>query len=218
MRPGPAPRLVVWLLEHYGSSSDNEALIGDLVERYHEGRSAFWCGKQAAVAVLVGAFENIRSHRLATLRAMAAGWLAYWTLGYVFFHFGFYQVMLDSLGLDNPDLLIGSWSPPVWWHNNSFGRIYTFGANAIATVAMGMIAVVSGWILATLFRPNQRSVVLVFSFTVLLSWICYSMTLGPNDIGSSLPWSAYFWLNSVLQTLGILMGAMMAERVRPSMA
>jgi len=100
----------------------------------------------------------------------------------------------------------------------SFGRIYTFGANAIATIAMGMIAVVSGWILATLFRPNQRSVVLVFSFTVLLSWICYSMTLGPNDIGSSLPWSAYFWMNSVLQTLGILMGAMMAERDRASMA
>jgi hypothetical protein len=155
MRPGPAPRLVVWLLEHYGSSSDNEALIGDLAERYHEGRSAFWCGKQAAVAVLVGALESIRSHRLATLRAMAAGWLAYWTLGYVFFHFGFYQVMLDSLALDNPDLLIGSWSPPVWWHNNSFGRIYTFGANAIATVAMGMIAVVSGWIVATVVSSES---------------------------------------------------------------
>jgi len=44
------------------------------------------------------------------------------------------------------------------------------------------------------------------------------MTLGSNDVGSSLPWSAYFWMNSVLQTLGILMGAPMAERVRLSMA
>ena len=49
------------------------------------------------------------------------GWLIYWPLGYAIFHFGLYQVTLDSLDLDNPDLLIGSWAPPIWYHTARFG-------------------------------------------------------------------------------------------------
>ena len=129
-------------------------------------------------------------------------------MGYVIFHFYLYGILLDSLALDSPDLLLGSWAPPMWWHTAAFGRIDTFGANLIATGVLFLIGIVSGRIVATLFRPHERSAVLLFGATVLLSWIHYGMNLPYDAIGAVLPWSIYFWMNSVVQTLGILMGAL----------
>ena len=33
------PRLATWVLRHFGLSPNNDAVLGDLVERYSEGRS-----------------------------------------------------------------------------------------------------------------------------------------------------------------------------------
>ena len=200
------PPLVVWLVTNVGCNLDNDAVVGDLVQYLHQGRSIAWIWKQAIVSIVVSFFAQLRRQPLTILRGVTAGWLIYWPLGYIVFHFGFYELALVSLDLDNPDLLIGSWAPPIWYHTAHFGRIYTFAANAIATGAMVGIALFSGMGLSRLFRPSARPVLLAFSATVLLSWVFYSFTLGDQAIGARLPWSAYFWMNTIVQVLGILIG------------
>jgi hypothetical protein len=186
-------------------------LMGDLAEGILRGKTGAWYWKHGISAIVISAFEEARRHPLVILRGVTAGWLIFWPLGYLFFHFGFYELALVSLALDNPDLLIGSWEPTNWWHTAQFGRMYTFAANAIASGVMFGIGIVSGWILSVLFRPHSRIAVLFFSCTVLLSWIVYSASLADDAIGARLPWSVYFWMNSVVQTLCILIGGSMAE-------
>jgi hypothetical protein len=205
------PALPAWLVAQTACSLDNDALLGDLAQRFAEGRSASWYWKQAAVSIVASVFAQIRRQPLTILRGVTAGWLIYFPLGYVIFHFGFYELALDSLQVDNPDLLIGSWAPPIWYHTAKFGTIYTYGANLIATALMFGISLLSGWILSALFRPGSRPVLLFFSVTVLLSWIFYSATLGNSAVGAVLPWSLYFWMNSLLQTAGILAGGSRAR-------
>ena len=49
------PRLAVWLLRNFGSSPDNESLLGDLNERLRQGRSCIWYWRQVGIALVVGA-------------------------------------------------------------------------------------------------------------------------------------------------------------------
>lgn len=45
------PRLATWLLLSLGSGPFTEALVGDLSEEYHCGRSDYWYWRQVAVAL-----------------------------------------------------------------------------------------------------------------------------------------------------------------------
>jgi hypothetical protein len=56
------PKRAIWLLRHLGSASRSEALTGDLVERFREGKSSGWFWKQAFIAITVGVLSEIRRH------------------------------------------------------------------------------------------------------------------------------------------------------------
>jgi len=62
------PGIATWLLQHFGCGPDNEAMMGDLAERYRKGETRAWYWKQVMVAialtgvrgpVLVGAVMGI---------------------------------------------------------------------------------------------------------------------------------------------------------------
>src|SRR5215472_15170633 len=72
-RHGP-PELAKWVFEHFGSA--NEALAGDLIEEYAQGRSAAWYWRQVLIAVLIGCSNQVRRHKLLTVRAVIVGWAA----------------------------------------------------------------------------------------------------------------------------------------------
>jgi hypothetical protein len=40
-----------WLLIHFGSRPNNASLVGDLDEKYRQGRSRLWYGRQVVVAL-----------------------------------------------------------------------------------------------------------------------------------------------------------------------
>ena len=54
------PRLAIWLLRHACPGSDQEALTGDVVERFCEGRTPAWVWKQALVAIALSVPTQIR--------------------------------------------------------------------------------------------------------------------------------------------------------------
>jgi len=75
MKTNQPPTVAKWLLRHLGSSTNNETILGDLDERYRQGRSVAWYWKQVLTAVIVG-ICNSRDD----VEAFIAGWLAFWTL------------------------------------------------------------------------------------------------------------------------------------------
>jgi hypothetical protein len=56
------PRLAIWLMRHACPRSNNEALTGDLVERFREGRSYGWFWNQVLIAITVGVLTESRRH------------------------------------------------------------------------------------------------------------------------------------------------------------
>src|SRR5437867_7912130 len=65
-----SPRIASWLLRHFGCSSNNETIVGDLDEHYGRHRSRTWYWKQIVIALMVGFFQEIRTRKLLTVRIM----------------------------------------------------------------------------------------------------------------------------------------------------
>jgi hypothetical protein len=79
------PGVATWLLQHFGSSTRNESILGDLAERYNrDSRSPLWYWKQVVVAVIVSFFSEVWSHKLLAFRALILGWVikAIWLAAY----------------------------------------------------------------------------------------------------------------------------------------
>jgi hypothetical protein len=55
------PKLALWLLKVWGSPYRNEALAGDLIEQYQEGRSRAWYWRQVIAAILGARWRFIRT-------------------------------------------------------------------------------------------------------------------------------------------------------------
>ena len=69
-----APAVATWLLKRLSSSADSDALIGDLIEDYLQGRSRIWYWRQTFVAIVVSFWREISRHPVLTLRAVVSGW------------------------------------------------------------------------------------------------------------------------------------------------
>lgn len=59
-RESNPPRSAIWLLRHVCPGSHNQALAGDLVEKFREGRSHGWFWKQVLIAIAVGVLGEVQ--------------------------------------------------------------------------------------------------------------------------------------------------------------
>jgi carboxymethylenebutenolidase len=60
MNRRPPPIFATWLLQHVGNQYQRDALIGDLIEEYHSGRSQAWYWRQVGLALLANSYEALR--------------------------------------------------------------------------------------------------------------------------------------------------------------
>ena len=60
MRSSRPPALATWLVEHLISRDKSEALAGDLLERFSQGRSVAWYWRQALVAIFMDFSKELR--------------------------------------------------------------------------------------------------------------------------------------------------------------
>lgn len=68
MNPSYPPRLATILLEHFGPESNKEALAGDLLESFRQGRSSAWYWRQVLSAI------PWRRHRVCFYLMFLYGW------------------------------------------------------------------------------------------------------------------------------------------------
>ncbi len=69
-KPNP-PTSAIWLLRHVCPGRDNDALTGDLLERFREGQTRGWFWKQVLMAFAVGIMRELRQHWPAFCYAIA---------------------------------------------------------------------------------------------------------------------------------------------------
>lgn len=184
MNRNQPPIIAKWLLRHSGCSPNNAAVVGDLDERYQQGRSEVWYWQQVLSAITVGFFTAIWGNGLLTLRALAVGWGMSLVSRYVL-------------------ILIREWLsavvhlskyPPTNWM-------------MIITWCEGVLAgILGGWLVAKLHRESARAMVLAYAASfmavILAIFIIYLPELpNPFTIAFALMISIFS-----LNTLGILFG------------
>jgi hypothetical protein len=69
------PLLPTWLLKQLGCGASNDAVLGDLAERYQKGESVVWYYRQTLFAILSSAFHDLQSRKLLALRAVFGAFL-----------------------------------------------------------------------------------------------------------------------------------------------
>jgi hypothetical protein len=52
--------LALYLLDRWGSPYHRESLAGDVIEQWHQGRSAAWCWRQVIVAILAARIRSVQ--------------------------------------------------------------------------------------------------------------------------------------------------------------
>ena len=143
MKSDRSPVLAAKLLDRLVSGPHAEALAGDLIEQYRQGRSGAWFWRQVLVAILAGVMRSVRDHKLQAAGAAAVG-LAFYLLSP-------FPIIWLARWLANEGLLRFFWSS-IW---------LTYTACAV-----------SGWIVARLRRvdtPADRlAMVCTYSASLLL--------------------------------------------------
>src|SRR5262249_56409818 len=72
VRMQPAPGIATWFLKLFCSSAEDESLIGDLLEKYQQGRGRFWYWRQVTAIVFLRLGGNVR-HLSLSAAAMPMG-------------------------------------------------------------------------------------------------------------------------------------------------
>jgi hypothetical protein len=72
MRSSKPPALATWMLEHLKPGRRNEALPGDLLEQFNQGRSVTWYWHQVLIAIWAGFVKEWRIFVWASV--LTAGW------------------------------------------------------------------------------------------------------------------------------------------------
>jgi hypothetical protein len=189
-----ATKIARWLLSHFGCSPNNDAVIGDLDERYRAGGcSGVWYWTQAFIALVLGLIKEILSNKLLAILAVLQGgavkaaWIA---------------VINDSRSLP--------------WVHKAEDDLRICMAFAILTVAT---CAASAWLVGRVSDPHGRAMVLfyllvelasvpaMFVFRYLWVWpFSMAVDIGLRHLGEG-PTVLAFWLGMVLMTLTIILGS-----------
>jgi hypothetical protein len=202
------PKVATWMLKHFGSGSDNDALLGDIAEQYRGKESVAWYWRQALSGIVVSFFKEIRGHKRIAAQALLAGW-GMWTV-YVTLVLGRLTpfFLKDSLGLSiQPTDPVGTawsafWAPVLIQANRAQPFSYVF-----AVALPFVVWTLSGWLVARLHREHQTGVVLLFAASILLMDL---LLAGPFISRVGLPLAVLFAgrlaANTAAAVLGILIG------------
>jgi len=163
------PKIATWMLKHFGSDLNNDAILGDLAERYREKGSAMWYWRQAMSGIAVSLFREIRGHKWIAARSLVMGWfmwILYVTLIFPLLtplfsgsHFAVAIVPQDPIGTAWSVL----WAPVLGQAN--FGTSFSF---AFAVGLPLVVWTICGWLVARFHRDHETSMVLLLAGSMLL--------------------------------------------------
>ena len=192
MKPNQPPKAPRWLLEDFGCTSNNQAVIGDLDERYYRGRTHRWYWRQSLLAIVSGLFHEVWTHKLLTLRAILVGWTLFVISRVVF---GATRNLLFALGI---------WS--------RFWRPDWITVPIVQTEIL-LSALAMGWVIAKLHSSNRSAMVLAYA-VYFASLQIFRLATGLLAGGIVFFSFVYFVVFILITTAGILFGGLFLHRHR----
>jgi hypothetical protein len=173
MRSDEPPRIASWLLRNFGCSPNNDAIIGDLNEKYQSGQSRFWYWRQSLLAILAGLWNEFRAHKLWTASGVVTGWLSALLLSKVLEPVYLALHKNDYLPFLYENMPVDWFSATAWW--TYIGRILRPFDWSLAGFAC-LVSVCSGLLVVLLHRHRSRAPLLAFFLSrciVMLPFICF---------------------------------------------
>lgn len=143
---------------------NNDAVIGDLDERYRAGRSAAWYWQQAFIAICSSTANEIRVHKLLALRAVVIGWASLLVC----------MLTIPVLFNASRAAISGLLGSRLLWGSSGLGdlnryfdiqeklRAWTLALPAFVLLTYAAFAS-AGWSVARLHRPHAKAMVLAFA-------------------------------------------------------
>jgi len=139
------PGVATWILKHFGCSPNNEAILGDIEERYQEGPGAIWYWRQIIVALVTGCLNETRAHKWPVLRAIATGWLL---------HLLVYPVTNETV-----------WTKVLAWLSLNVAGLLVFSM-VMAILIFGTITI--GWVVARIGAEYKKPAVIGYAISSLI--------------------------------------------------
>jgi hypothetical protein len=150
MKASDPPRFATWVLERLAPRLKRQSLLGDLIEQYHNGRSAAWYRRQVLTAILTGAGADIRDHKLLAVRALAVCWTA------LYFVASFTGALHQSLF---------RWAMTPWKSEILRQAWVYYGMPYV--ILMCLAYAVTGWLIARLHRDHRAAMVILCALSQL---------------------------------------------------
>jgi hypothetical protein len=143
------PAMATWLIERLGNATTREAIVGDLIEQYRQGRPGLWYWRQVLGAIVREIARDAGSHKLLMLRAMALYFLVMSLSAKVV------RLAYSSLGIWmwNWTIDYGFDSLRVWW----FGRPEFPDPPRLLMACVS--SALAGWLVARSHRPHAPAMV-----------------------------------------------------------
>jgi hypothetical protein len=185
MRSAQPPTVARWLLTHVGCSPNNDAVVGDLDERYRQGHWRTWYWRQSLIAIITGLAALMRSNKVLTVRALVTGWSV------IFLYALTLPRMIMHVLRGSPTgtgLLPSSWTRVQWLYERGWivpqGDAYTFALISC------IFAFFIGWLVGRLNRPNHRNAVMIF---VASLFVCFLIASTIAVVKVLHNWSSTSW-------------------------
>jgi hypothetical protein len=150
MKASDPPRFATWVLERLAPRVKRESLLGDLIEQYHNGRSAAWYRRQVLTAILTGAGADIREHKLLAVRALAVCWAALFLVG-------------SFTGALHQALFRWAMTP---WKSEILRQAWVYYGMPYV-ILMCLAYAVTGWLIARLHRDHRAAMVILCALSQL---------------------------------------------------
>jgi len=185
MKYSEPPRLSTWLLERLAPRHRRESLMGDLLEQFHRGRSAWWYRRQVFGTILAGIVADVAAHKLLALRALALGWSALFLL----LQFG------GPLLEEARRALFRQWGTTLWGESEVLRVLWVYYGIPFVLLSCSMFMAI-GWMVGRLHRRHLPGVVVVFSATLLIPAAFQALEIRRllgTELWPGWGWSSFRW-------------------------
>jgi len=134
------PRLATWLLKHLGSGPSNDAVLGDLAERYVQKDSVMWYWRQTMKAIPVSFIRELQGVRIPIGRSLGIGFLALTVIAALLSNMDpFWKIGLAAvLG----GVFVGVW---MFWRSNMQRNLAVSNTLVDVRIDSSKIPVRGGW-------------------------------------------------------------------------
>jgi hypothetical protein len=175
-----------WLFERVGL---DVALTGDLLEERGRRRSAIWYWRQVLIAVCVGIWDALRTHKLDALRVVA--------VGFAMQYLGIF--LWDRFSLNVPDLSLEQWM--------------------IQSCGVLLVGVLIGWLIADRDHPLPTVILFMSCMSIWflgrdLVWVKLLVT--SVDRPMFRPYIFILFVTFFSENAGLLIGGMLVRPRKPA--